>query len=309
VCCIRTNPLGETVFEDIAMAKTRLDIAREDIVALFDSLPTSVLKHSEISRLMKDNRQFWRLAKSTTCPKFIEFLVRRGRMHAVRLEFPSRPEVRYIWGNAALNEVLLSLRPESFFSHYTAMALHELTDQIPKSVYVNAEQGRKIARETSLEQGRIAAAFARAPRISKNTCLYEERRIYLLNGKHTGNLGVIDSVGPDGETIRITDTERTLIDITVRPMYSGGVAQVLEAFRFAQARVSVNKLLGMLKKIDYVYPYHQAIGFYMDRAGGFRDSQIALLAEIDKTHDFYLTYQMKDVDYSEKWRLFFPKGF
>ncbi|MBL7220394.1 MAG: hypothetical protein ISS69_09790 [Phycisphaerae bacterium] len=291
------------------MAKTRLDIAQKDIFSLFDSLPTSVLKHSEISRLMQENRQFWRLAQSTTCPKFIEFLVRRGHMRAVRLEFPSRPESRYIWGDASLNEVLLSLRPESFFSHYTAMSLHELTDQIPKSVYVNAEQGRKVARETSLEQGRIAAAFARAPRISNNSCLYEGRRIYLLNGKHTGNLGVIDSVGPDGETIRVTDIERTLIDITVRPMYSGGVAQVLEAFRFAQARVSANKLVGMLRKIDYVYPYHQAIGFYMDRAGGFRDSQIALLAEIDKTHDFYLTYQMKDMDYSEKWRLFFPKGF
>ena len=290
------------------MAKTRLAIAQEDIVALFDSLPTSVLKHSEVSRLMQANRQFWRLAKSTTCPKFIEFLVGRGKMRAVRLEFPSRPEVRYIWGSASLNEVLLSLRPESFFSHYTAMALHELTDQIPKSVYVNAEQGRKVARESSLQQGRIAAAFARAPRVSNNSCLYEGQRIYLLNGKHTGNLGVINSVGPDGETIRVTDIERTLIDITVRPVYSGGVAQVLEAFRFARARVSVNKLLGMLKKIDYVYPYHQAVGFYMDRAGGFRDSQIALLAEMDKKHDFYLTYQMKEMDYSEKWRIFYPKG-
>jgi hypothetical protein len=290
------------------MAKTRLAIAQEDIVALFDSLPTSVLKHSEVSRLMQANRQFWRLAKSTTCPKFIEFLVGRGKMRAVRLEFPSRPEVRYIWGSASLNEVLLSLRPESFFSHYTAMSIHELTDQIPKTVYVNSEQCRKVARESSLQQGRIAAAFARAPRVSNNSCFYEGQRIYLLNGKHTGNLGVINSVGPDGETIRVTDIERTLIDITVRPVYSGGVAQVLEAFRFARARVSVNKLLGMLKKIDYVYPYHQAIGFYMDRAGGFRDSQIALLAEMDKKHDFYLTYQMKEMDYSEKWRIFYPKG-
>jgi hypothetical protein len=290
------------------MAKTRLDIAQKDIFDLFDSLPTAVFKHSEISHLIQENRNFWRLAQSTTCPKFVEFLARRGKMRAIRLEFPSRPEVRYVWGDASLNEVLLSIRPESFFSHYTAMALHELTDQIPKSVYVNAEQSRKIPRESSLEQGRIAAAFARAPRISKNSCLYEERRIYLLNGKHTGNLGVIDSIGPDGETIRVTDIERTLIDITVRPMYSGGVGQVLEAFRFARARVSVNKMLGMLKKIGYVYPYHQAIGFYMDRAGGYRDSQIALLTEMNKTHDFYLTYQMKDMDYSKKWRMFFPKG-
>jgi len=139
--------------------------------------------------------------------------------------------------------------------------------------------------------------------------VYERQRIYLLNGKHTGNLGVIDSVGPNGQNIRVTDVERTLIDIVVRPMYSGGVAQVLEAFRLARERVSVNKLVGMLKKIDYLDPYHQAIGFCLEKAGGYRDSQIALLKEIEQAYDFYLTYQMKDKDYSSRWRLFFPKGF
>ena len=291
------------------MAKTRLEIARGDIVTLFDSVAVTVLKRSEISRILQENRQFWRLAQSTTCSKFIEFLVQRGRMRVVRLDFPSRPETRYVWGDASLHEVLLSLRPDSFFCHYTAMQLHELTDQVPKSLYVNAEQGRKIARDTSLEQGRIDTAFARRPRVSKNSCVYEGQRIYLLNGKHTGKLGVIDSVGPNGQSIRVTDVERTLIDIVVRPMYSGGVAQVLEAFRLARERVSVNKLVGMLKKIDYVYPYHQAIGFYLEKAGGYRDSQIALLKEIEQAYDFYLAYQMKEMDYSSRWRLFFPKGF
>ena len=290
------------------MAKTRLEIARGDIITFFDSLPSNVLKWSEVSRILQGNREFWRLAQSTTCAKFIDFLVRRAPMRVVRLEFPSRPERRYVWGNASLYGVLLSLRPGSFFSHYTAMQLHEFTDQVPKSVYVNSEQGRKVARETKLEQGRIDAAFARRPRVSKNSCLYEGRRIYLLNGKYTGNVGVMDSVGPDGEDIRVTDVERTLIDIAVRPVYSGGVAQVLEAFRLARDKVSVNRLVGMLKRINHVYPYHQAIGFYLEKAGGYRDSQIGLLEEIEKAHDFYLAYQMKDTDYSSRWRLFFPKG-
>lgn len=33
--------------------------------------------------------------------------------------------------------------------------------------------------------------------------------------------------------IRVTDLERTLIDIAVRPAYSGGVFEVLEAFKNA----------------------------------------------------------------------------
>ncbi len=290
------------------MAKTRLQIAKKDIVAAFDSLGSPVLKWSNVRRVLQENREFWRLAQSTSCRKLIDFLVQSGLVRSIRLEFPSRPEARYIWGEASLYDVLLSLRPGSFLSHYTALQLHELTDQVPKSLYVNAEQGRKVARKTTLSQAGIDTAFARAPRVSNNMCVYEGLRVYLLNGKHTGNLGVVDSVGADGARIRITDIERTLIDIVVRPVYAGGVAQVLSAFRLARERVSINKLVGMLKRIDYVYPYHQAIGFYLDKAGGYRESQVALLQEIEQTHDFYLTYQMKEKDYSREWRLFYPKG-
>jgi len=125
----------------------------------------------------------------------------------------------------------------------------------------------------------------------------------------TGNLGVVEANGPDGEKIRVTDVERTLIDITVRPGYSGGVFEVLKAFRNAKGKVSINRLQAMLKRLDYVYPYHQAVGFYLVRAGVYDDSAIRLLRKFGMKYDFYLTYDMKDPQYSKEWRLFFPKGF
>jgi predicted transcriptional regulator of viral defense system len=54
-------------------------------------------------------------------------------------------------------------------------------------------------------------------------------RITLLNGKHSDRLGVIQGTGPQGEQIELTDVERTLIDIMVRPAYAGGPKGVLEA--------------------------------------------------------------------------------
>lgn len=61
----------------------------------------------------------------------------------------------------------------------------------------------------------------------------------------------------------MTKLERTLIDIAVRPNYAGGVHHVLEAYAAAKSRVSVNVLLATLQKMEYVYPYHQVIGFYI----------------------------------------------
>jgi predicted transcriptional regulator of viral defense system len=108
--------------------------------------------------------------------------------------------------------------------------------------------------------------------------------------------------------ISITSLERTLIDIAVRPDYSGGPGEVLKAFENAKEKVSINKLNAILKKINFIYPYHQVIGFYLERAG-YRASQIDLLRKKEIEYDFYLTYNMGETEYSPIWKLYYPKGF
>jgi len=65
----------------------------------------------------------------------------------------------------------------------------------------------------------------------------------------------------------------------------------------------------VLKKLSYIYPYHQAIGFYLQKAGVYTDMQIRLLKKFQFEFDFYLTHQMKETEYSKEWRLYYPKGF
>ncbi len=70
---------------------------------------------------------------------------------------------------------------------------------------------------------------------------------------------------------------------------------------------SINKLLVILQKLDFIYPYHQAIGFYLERAGyqkklseGFRDKPVQF--------DFYLEYGMKEKSFDENWKIWYPTG-
>ena len=109
-------------------------------------------------------------------------------------------------------------------------------------------------------------------------------------------------------TVATTKIERTLIDIAVRPDYAGGPYQVLEAYVAARGRISGNVLVATLKKLDYVYPYHQVIGAYMLRAG-FSRAQLAPLQRLGLNYDFYLTYGLKEADFIKEWRLHVPKGF
>jgi predicted transcriptional regulator of viral defense system len=139
----------------------------------------------------------------------------------------------------------------------------------------------------------------------------EDVRICMLNGMHTGQLGVIsmesDYDGSGPARVRVTNLERTLIDIAVRPFYAGGVTEVLTAFERAQGKASANRLVALLRRLNYVYPYHQAIGFYMERAG-YSDTALGLLRELPRNFDFYLTNQMRETDYVSQWRLHVPKG-
>lgn len=291
------------------MAKTRIAIAKSDILKLFDESSRKIFELSDIRTILAENRGFWRLAMNMSCSSFIDYLIKNAKLRKETFDFAYRPIVRYTWGEVPFYELLLASKPKSYFTHYTAMYFHELTKQIPKTLYVNFEQEPKPRSKSALVQDRIDFAFKRATRISKNVAKKGEYTIRLLNGMHTGNAGVIESVGHAGEKIQLTDVERTLIDIAVRPEYSGGPYEVLKAYKLAKEKVSVNRLSALLKQINYVYPYHQVIGFYLDKAGVYKDSQVELLRKTEIKYDFYLMHKMADLDYSKKWRLHFPKGF
>jgi predicted transcriptional regulator of viral defense system len=287
---------------------SRFKIAKPDIIKLFDDFPMKILRPFDIERILFEKKEFWRLADSTSVNSFIEFMLAETRLQKVKFDFPYRAETRYTWGEVSDYEIIMSLKPNSYFTHYTALYLHELTEQIPKTIYLNYEQSAKHYREKNLEQNRIDAAFRRPVRLSNNVALYRDLRVCLLNGMYTDKLGVIEFIGPQGEKIHVTDIERTLIDITVRPEYAGGIFEVLKAYGLAHGKVSINKLSANLKKLNYIYPYHQAIGFYLEKSDVYKESHIELLRKFDIRYDFYLAHQIKDMEYSKNWRLYFPKG-
>lgn len=291
------------------MRNTRFNIAKDDVVELFENYNIKTFRTADIKIILNTNRRFWRLGDSLSTSKFIQLLLEHTKLLKHELQFPREKIVIYSWSDISVFELALSIKGDSYLTHYTALFLHNLTEQIPKTVYVNLEQSEKPKSSSPLSQENINRAFASSQRVSKNIAILDDYQICRLNGKFTNKLGVINVKGSQGETLLATDLERTLIDSVVRPAYSGGVFEVVNAFIHAKDKVSINKLTAMLKQLDYVYPYHQAIGFYLEKSGVYKDSQIRLLKKFDFKYDFYLTHQMKETEYSKEWKLYYPKGF
>ncbi len=297
------------------MAKKRIQIARSDIIRYFDQLPSKVLHHADLSRILNQQRAYWRLTLKTSTSEFIRFLKDSANLSVFEFPFPPpyKKKTVYAWGRIPFYEIVLGISAKCFFSHYSAVKIHGLTEQSPKTLYINEEQRLESWLAGELTQATINAAFKRPVRVTKRVAETDEYRIVFLNGKNTANLGVAEQQfdGAGGELfgrIRVTNIERTLIDITVRPVYSGGVTEVLKAFVLARERVSVNRLAATLKKLAFIYPFHQAVGFYLERAG-YKPSSLDLLRRVPREFDLYLEHGLMEKEYVKDWRLFIPKGF
>ena len=172
--------------------------------------------------------------------------------------------------------------------------------------YVNREQSPKKT-TSRLSQGRIDMAFENQPRRSAFEFASGTFRVTFLNGKHTGNAGVVEMPGPSAERVRVTSLERTFIDCVVRPQYAGGIAKVVAAYRDAANRVSIPDLVLLLRKTKYVYPYHQAIGFLLQLAGR-TEEDLKPLFSLGRQFKFYLDYEMESPAFDPHWKLHYPAG-
>jgi hypothetical protein len=280
-----------------------LDAERGHLLAALDAFGRRALRLEEV-------RQVRRMVMPTLGEgAFLKYLLDEGILQQVDLESKLYPSFRrYLLQGGTAFEVALSLRGGSYLSHASAVFLHGLTEQLPLRIYVNREQAAKPGPEGVLTQEALTRAFSRPGRETNYILSGPGYEVVLLSGKSTGNLEVGTLMGMQGEPLTVTKLERTLIDIAVRPTYAGGIYQVLEAYRAAQDRVSIGVLLATLKKLNYLYPYHQAIGFYMERAG-YAEQALGRIEELGAELDFYLAHGLSNRAYSKRWRLHHPDMF
>lgn len=227
-------------------------------------------------------------------------------LRVIELECSDYPSVtRYVWGNPSTVAVALSIKKNAYLSHGSALWAHGLRPD-DGQIYINHEQSEKPPNEGSLTQEAIEKAFKNPARETKLIYRTPGVVIRVLNGKHSGRLQVAKSRIPSGDVVPITSLERTLLDIVVRPNYAGGVELVARVFETLRGRVSVPLMANILRELDYTYPYHQAVGFYLKRAG-YSEKEQSVFAGQERNFDFYLCNAISDAVLDPDWRIFCPR--
>ncbi|MDN6900675.1 hypothetical protein [Oenococcus sicerae] len=213
----------------------------------------------------------------------------------------------------------LTLNKRAYFSCLSALYLNQLTVLNPTDLYLNFEQSEKPRDPNNaiLTQAKADYGFRRPARTTNNTAEFTYRgtdyRLSFLNGQHTNYLGIGQIALHDAkQTAFIANLERSLIEAMIHPEYCGGVGNVLEAFIMAKDLISITKILDYLSQINYVYPYEQALLFYIQRAGYPQQHLHTVRQAIEVRHlnqiKFYLQHQMINPILDQQSQVYFPQA-
>jgi len=282
---------------------------KEAILATLLSTRPRALKTREFQQIVKTHGWGEAATWAETLGQLIEAeAVRKATLRPESEGKSYRPITRFLLPDCTPIEIASSLGGRSYLSHGTAVYLHGLTDLLPRHYYINREQSPKPSPEGPLTQAAIDRAFRAKARQSRYTFAFDGFRYTLLAGKFTNQYGVVEIEGPSDEAVRVTNLERTLVDIVVRPGYAGGLVEVLSAYRASISLCDPEKLFATLEALHHKYPYHQSIGYLLERAG-FPEDALRLFDALPKEVDFYLGYGARETSLAPRWRLHVPKGF
>lgn len=289
-----------------------LTLAQSKIEQYLSDLDKNVFLETDLKSIFNRNKKKWDLTYSTTFEKFVNHLLKRSYLSFI--EVPEFNKTIYLWKentltDEAVYEVALAIKPRSYISHYSAMFLLNLTEQIPKTIYVTYDRESPINKRKNIDllQESIDRAFSKEKKKPRVVASFKGYDIVLISGTDSKKTGVTNIKLFNGITIQVTNIARTLIDIVVRPELSGDVTEIAKAYSLAKNQVQIKQLKTYITSKDYIYPYEQVVGFLMEHVGYDADKVEEIHGMCKNIFSFYLGRNMKNPLFSEKWKIYYPK--
>lgn len=202
--------------------------------------------------------------------------------------------------------------PTGHFCHYTSVVFHELSNQVPNRVYIRKRDvGANRFRTDRLSDLQIRTQFLKPHRRSGDTETLGGGTIIFIAGGLHDEIGVVSvpsnySEFPQGS--RITNLERCLIDAVVAPHYNGGITTLPGLFEEAVEQLDLQKLIEHYRELDFLYPYHQTLGFFLDHSGQ-EEAAAQWREHFPPTNRFFVDKAAKSSwSYDPKWQVYYPRG-
>ena len=209
-------------------------------------------------------------------------------------------------------EIAQAMFPQGYFCNLSSIYYHSLTNQVPKAIYICYEKKpAKRKKVNTVNNNELRRAFIKPHRHTNHVYTLDDYKVVVVERARISNSGVVES-HPPGTLLpnksRVTCIERAMIDAVVSPHYNGGIVSVYTYFRNAWNMLDMARLIKIYRRLDFVYPYSQSIGFLLDRAGMPKYASV-IYKNFPPERSFFVDHDAKTTwVYDEKWKLYYPAG-
>ena len=183
-------------------------------------------------------------------------------------------------------EIAMQLVKPAMISHYSAFYHHELTDQIPRDIFISTVSGVHVPQlgEKDKKAGfNLEGVHYRIVQLNKD-------RFF---GAITAWKGEV--------SFQVTDLERTLLDGLGAPQYCGGFEEVLHGFSEKVDSFNIDLLIDYALKLDIAVS--RRLGWVLERLG-VENEKSSCLAQLDHPgHRRLDPSNQPKGHYDNKWRL------
>jgi len=210
--------------------------------------------------------------------------------------------VRYFFNNNLdIFKKSLALQKGSFLSMSTALNYQGLSTFSDNFIYISKEQPVKNIElgNDSLTQEKINSAFKKDYRRTKSFGKIEGKFVVLLSPKYSANYGVIKY-----NDIMVSSINRALIEMIVNIQYFKSSSKIIETFRPIKDKIMLEKVYSILEHFNFIYPYYQCIGFYLEKIG-FNKNELMNFTNKISVFDFYTEKNLDTYKYDKFWRMYY----
>ena len=181
-----------------------------------------------------------------------------------------------------------SLENKSFFPMFTSLNIQGLSNYRSNFVFISKERKeRNNFASRILTQDAIDKAFASSPRRTKAHDVINGYNVVSLESNNTGSIGIIDYNG-----YKVSSINRALVEIISNIHYFVSPDNVISEFKAIKDKLNINEIFKIIEKFDFIYPYYQLAGYYLEKIGFTKNELIKFYSK--KSELIFYTIKNKE---------------
>ncbi|RZV19014.1 hypothetical protein [Aliarcobacter butzleri] len=164
-------------------------------------------------------------------------------------------------------DFVYSLEKNGFFSMFTSLNIQGLTNFRDNFIFISKERRKRVNfNSKDITQEAIDKAFTNKPRRTKAHDTIYNYNVVILESNNTQEIGIIKY-----KDYKSSSINRAFVEIISNIQYSKTPDDVIYEFKNLKDKLDINEIFNIIEKFDFVYPYYQLAGYYLEKIGYLKE--------------------------------------